>query len=133
MQRRRQSSTVDGANGVVGDADGETQADKEVGGRQVLQVDSDITGWKDTSTEVELQCKAVEDQTNLQGKKTKINTIIVLIMTTTRTIVTIIITRTRTTLTNLNYQGQDHRPHQNCQNVVVVLLMVAGLLDLMCF
>lgn len=50
-----QQMEMSGTTGVVSDADGETQADEEVGGCQVLEEDTTITGWKQTSTEVEPQ------------------------------------------------------------------------------
>lgn len=72
-----------GGTGVVGNADWETQADEEVGGNQVLQVDGDTAGWKETPAEVDPQSKAVEDQTELQDGETGIITTIA--RTTTKT------------------------------------------------
>lgn len=57
--RAVQQIEMGGAIGVVGYTDGEAQADEKVGDCQILQVESDVTGWKETSTEVEPQCKAV--------------------------------------------------------------------------
>lgn len=81
-----------GGAGVVGDADWETQADKEVGGHQVLQVDGDTTGRKVTPAEVDPQCKAVEDQTDLKVGETGIITTTTVTRATTKAI-----TRTITT------------------------------------
>lgn len=56
----------DGSVGVVGDPDGETEADEEVSGRHVLQVDGDAAGYLLlSSAEVNLQGEAVEEQTHL--------------------------------------------------------------------
>lgn len=79
----------------MGDTDRETQADEEVGGRQVLQVDGDTAGRKETPKEVDPQRKAVEDQTDLQGGETGIITTTIT-RTTTKTITRTIITTTRT-------------------------------------
>lgn len=60
----------DGAAGVVSDSDGETEADEEVGGCQVLQVDGDTAGrLLLSSAEVNPQGEAVEEQTHLQGRQ----------------------------------------------------------------
>lgn len=56
----------DGAVGVVGDPDGETEADEEVSGRHVPQVDGDAAGQLLlSSAEVNLQGETVEEQTHL--------------------------------------------------------------------
>lgn len=86
-----------GGTGVVGNADRETQADEEVGGNQVLQVDGDTAGWKETPAEVDPQSKAVEDQTDLQDVETGIITTTTIARTTTKTITRTITTTTTTT------------------------------------
>lgn len=59
----------DGVAGVVGDSDGETEAEQEVGGGQVLQVDGHAAGRLLSSAEVNPQGEAVEEQTHLQRKQ----------------------------------------------------------------
>lgn len=58
-----------GAAGVFGDPDRETEADEEVGGRQVLQVDGDAAGRLLSLAEVDLQGEAVEDESHLQRQR----------------------------------------------------------------
>lgn len=56
----------EGSVGVVGDPDGETEADEEVSCRHVPQVDGDAAGHLLlSSAEVNLQGEAVEEQTHL--------------------------------------------------------------------
>ena len=63
----------DGAAGVVGDADGETEAEQEVGGCQVLQVDHHAAGrLLLSSAEVKLHDEAVEEETQLERKQGEI-------------------------------------------------------------
>lgn len=59
-----------GAAGVLGDPDGETEADEEVSGRQVLQVDGDAAGRLLSLAEVNLQGETVEEESRLQRKTT---------------------------------------------------------------
>lgn len=60
----------DGAAGIVGDADGETEAEQEVSGCQVLQVDHNAAGPPPLSSEeIKLNDEAIEEETHLQRKR----------------------------------------------------------------
>lgn len=62
----------DGAAGVAGDAEGETEAEQEVSGCQVLQVDHNAAGrLLLSSAEVKLHDVAVEEETYLQKNRVR--------------------------------------------------------------